>query len=124
VFSFSRCCYLFPDEFAAYIPDGDVGRYAAGLAAQLRQDFTGTMSLLRDPQFQDLLVNYPRAPRTFYLGAQLNLAEFKTKVDGINKRNAFWGFKGPKGQMFFNMVVSVADDRAKCDQEIKAAIKA
>src|SRR5260370_35410175 len=58
-----------------------------------------------------------------YLSGPLNLTEFKTKVDGINKRNAFWGFKGVKGQMFFNMVVNVADDSIKCDQEIKAAIK-
>ena len=58
-----------------------------------------------------------------YLSGQLKLAEFKTKVDGINKRNEFWGFKGIKGQMFFNMVVNVADDPTKCDHEIKAAIK-
>ena len=58
-----------------------------------------------------------------YLSGQVNLTEFKTKVDGINKRNEFWGFKGVKGQMFFNMVVNVADDPAKCDQEIKTAIR-
>src|SRR5882762_4978453 len=58
-----------------------------------------------------------------YLSGQSNLTEFKTKVDGINKRNEFWGFKGIKGQMFFNMVVNVADDSIKCDQEIKTAIK-
>ncbi len=52
------------------------------------------------------------------------MADFKTKVDGINKRNELWGFKGVKGQMFFNMVVKVADNATKCDQEIKAAIKA
>jgi hypothetical protein len=57
-----------------------------------------------------------------YLSGQVHLTEFKTKVDGINKRNEFWGFKGIKGQMFFNMVVNVADDPTKCDQEIKAAI--
>ena len=58
-----------------------------------------------------------------YLSGKLNLTEFKTKVDGINKRNEFWGFKGIKGQMFFNMLVNVADDPIKCDQELKAAIR-
>jgi type I restriction enzyme, R subunit len=53
--------------FAAYIPNGDVASYAAELATRLRKDFTGTMSLLRKPDFQDLLVNYPRAPRTFVI---------------------------------------------------------
>lgn len=51
--------------FSAYIPNGDVGKYAADLPAKLRQDFTSTMSLLRDKNFQDLLVNYPRASRIF-----------------------------------------------------------
>lgn len=57
-----------------------------------------------------------------YLGGQLPLAEFKSAVDGINKRNEFWGFKGIKGQMFFNMVVNNADDQAECDQELKSAL--
>jgi len=53
--------------FAAYIPNGDMASYAAGLPNSLRKDFTGTMSLLRRPEFQDLLTNYPRAPRTFVI---------------------------------------------------------
>lgn len=57
-----------------------------------------------------------------YLADQTPLAEFKSKIDGINKRNEYWGFKGIKGQMFFNMVVNVADDLSECDQELKAAI--
>jgi hypothetical protein len=58
-----------------------------------------------------------------YLFGKLNLAEFKTKVDGVNKRNEFWGFKGVKGQMFFNMLVNIADDPQKCDREVKSAIR-
>jgi len=58
-----------------------------------------------------------------YLEAEIALSEFKSKVDGINKRNSgLWGFKGIKGQMFFNMVVNVADDLEECDQELKAAL--
>jgi type I restriction enzyme R subunit len=53
--------------FAAYIPNGDMAAYAAELATRLRKDFTGTMSMLRESDFQDLLVNYPRAPRTFVI---------------------------------------------------------
>ncbi len=53
--------------FAAYIPNGDMASYAAQLATKLRIDFTGTMSLLRDSDFKGLLVNYPRAPRTFVI---------------------------------------------------------
>src|SRR5262249_15126183 len=44
------------EMFAAHgVPDGDVARYAAGLAAALGRDFTGEMRRLRDPAFQDLL---------------------------------------------------------------------
>lgn len=57
-----------------------------------------------------------------YLAGRVPLEDFKAKVDGINKRHNRWGFRGIKGQMFFNQVVNVASDAAECDKEIKAAI--
>jgi hypothetical protein len=57
-----------------------------------------------------------------YLSGKIALADFKSRVDGINKSNKFWGFNGIKGQMFFNMVVNVADDAEECDQELKSAL--
>lgn len=59
-----------------------------------------------------------------YLAGETSISEFKSKIDGINKRNNYWGFKGIKGQMFFNMVTNVADDEGECDQELKSAIQA
>jgi type I restriction enzyme R subunit len=53
------------EMFAAHIPDGDVKKYAQALPQELREDFTGAMALLRHKGFQDLLMNYPRAARTF-----------------------------------------------------------
>lgn len=53
------------EAFAKYIPDGDLGRYATGLPKALRSDFNNTMGLLRNKEFQELLLNYPRARRTF-----------------------------------------------------------
>lgn len=55
------------EQFARYIPDGDVGRFARSLPLALDEDFTSTMKLLRDDQFQTLLVDYPRASRLFYV---------------------------------------------------------
>lgn len=52
-------------QFSRYVPDGDIGQFAAGLRQALKDDFTPTMSLLRDMKFQDLLINYKRAPRSF-----------------------------------------------------------
>lgn len=51
--------------FKAFLPDGDVAKFARGLPKALRADFVGSMKLLRDVQFQGLLVNYPRPQRTF-----------------------------------------------------------
>jgi type I restriction enzyme R subunit len=53
------------DQFANFIPDGNVARLARELAGRIANDFTATMRLLRDPAFQDLLVRYPRPPKTF-----------------------------------------------------------
>jgi len=55
------------EDFAAYIPDGDMGRFAAELPRRLQQSFTATIQILRDQAFQDLLVNYKRKKRTFLI---------------------------------------------------------
>ena len=55
------------EKFAAFIAEGDLAKYAKELPTALHRDFTGTMALLRDPNVQDLLMNYERAPRTFLI---------------------------------------------------------
>lgn len=55
------------NAFSAYLPDGDLARYAKVLAGLLQNDFANTMKLLRDKAFQDLLVNYERKPRVFLI---------------------------------------------------------
>lgn len=57
-----------------------------------------------------------------YLSGNMHLQEFKSKIDSVNKRNRYWGFKGVKGQMFFNLILKVAEDLDECDQQIKTAI--
>jgi type I restriction enzyme R subunit len=54
-------------EFARFgIPDGDVAKYAAALPAELKTDFTAAMKLLLDKDFQKLLLEYPRPPKSFF----------------------------------------------------------
>ena len=53
--------------FAAFIPDGDLARFARDLPGRLAADFTGTMAFLRSKAFLELLQNYPRQPRVFYV---------------------------------------------------------
>jgi type I restriction enzyme, R subunit len=54
------------ERFAAFVPEGDLARFARGLEAALTSDFAGTMKTLRDPTFLDLCENYPRPERVFY----------------------------------------------------------
>jgi hypothetical protein len=57
-----------------------------------------------------------------YLDGETALGKFKSGIDSLNKRNSYWGFKGIKGQMFFNLIVKVAEDLEECDEELKSAI--
>ncbi len=74
--------------FAAYIEEGDVARFAAELPRRLHEDFTGVMSLLRDPAFQDLLVNYPRPKRTFLVA-----------YDTVDTVASAWQVRGSDGAL-------------------------
>ena len=67
------------DRFSAFIPDGDLCRYAAALPGRLAADFVGAIALLRDPAFQHLLLNYPRPWRPFII-------DYTTKDDVTSER--------------------------------------
>jgi type I restriction enzyme R subunit len=51
------------EAFAAYVRDGDLARFARGLSQSLKKDFVATMGLLKNQDFQALLVNFPRPER-------------------------------------------------------------
>jgi type I restriction enzyme R subunit len=53
------------EDFAAFVPDGDLAKFAAALPQQLAQNFTQTMTTLRNPNFQNLLTGYKRKQRVF-----------------------------------------------------------
>jgi type I restriction enzyme R subunit len=52
-------------DFAAFLPEGDVASFAKNLYGTLKNDFTGTMALLRNADFQRLLLEYKRKSRVF-----------------------------------------------------------
>jgi len=58
------------EQFASFIPDGDIGRFATLLSERLEKDWTGTMKLLRTKEFLDLLEEYPRAEPPFIIAHQ------------------------------------------------------
>ncbi len=55
------------ESFAKFIPNGDLGAFTSELPKRLKDDFSGTMKTLRDPNFQEELLNYKRAIRTFII---------------------------------------------------------
>lgn len=72
------------EEFSRFIADGDIGQFAAGLPELIKKDFTNTLKLLRNQEFQDLLVNYQRAKRSF-------LVAYETEDDVSSARHSFFG---------------------------------
>src|SRR5207245_6831949 len=53
------------DRFVEFVPDADIGAFAESLPTKLSQEWATTMQVLRNQAFQDLLENYPRAPKIF-----------------------------------------------------------
>ncbi len=66
--------------FAAYIPDGDLAKFAASLPRRIKEDLGGTLTLLRDDGFQDALVSYPRPPRTFLVAYDTEATVSSTRL--------------------------------------------
>ncbi len=79
-------------------------------------------NLRRDKDRVTIIENKLKPLLKSYFEGHLALPGFRSTVDSLNKRNQLWGFKGIKGQMFFNMIVNTADDIAECDQELKSAL--
>jgi len=77
------------EQFAAYIPQGDMAKYANDLPQKLKTDFTGNMALLRDKTFQDLLVNYDRRKRTFWVAH-----------DSVDEVSSSWLVRGSDGKEY------------------------
>lgn len=75
------------EMFAVFIPNGDMGAFAETLPKRLVKDFTPTMAILRNPNFQKLLLEYPRTKRTFFIAPEVQDAvtsEWRVKgLDGM-----------------------------------------
>ena len=51
--------------FSKYIEKGNISKFADELKSRLDSDFIDTMEILRNKDFQDLLINYPRNDKSF-----------------------------------------------------------
>jgi type I restriction enzyme R subunit len=75
--------------FARFVEDGDLGAFAKQLPDLLDTDFAATMKTLRDSEFQNLLVNYPRPSRTFLIAPGV--------TDAVSSE---WLIKGGDGRQY------------------------
>ena len=57
--------------FARWIPSGDLGLFAGSLGQLIANQFDDTMGILRDGDFQTLLLKYPRPSRTFLVAHEV-----------------------------------------------------
>jgi type I restriction enzyme R subunit len=76
------------EEFSRWIENGDIAKFANELPKRLRSNFDETMNLLRNGDFQDLLVNYKRAKRTFLVGYEVE--------DHVTSDQLFGKFEKPE----------------------------
>jgi type I restriction enzyme, R subunit len=76
------------EEFKQWIDDGNIAKFAKDLPKRLKNQFDETMKLLRNPDFQDLLVNYQRAKRSFLVAYEVE--------DRVSSRQLFGQFDKPE----------------------------
>jgi len=79
-------------EFAKWIPDGDIGAFAGQLPQKIKSDFTGTMKLLRNEEFQKLLLEYKHAYVPFLVGYEVQDNVSSKKLDRFGKYETAEGY--------------------------------
>ncbi len=99
------------DEYLNAVADPETGKTPVAAAGQLDANRQRVISEILAPTVAK------------FLDGGTPLEEFKPEIDRINKRNELWGFKGIKGQMFFNLVFNAAEDLAELTAELKSAIR-
>jgi len=75
-------------QFHPFVPDGDIGAFARSLAERLEDDWSGTIRILQNPRFQELMVTYPRPEAVFLIA--------ETAQDTVTAEEAF---RTPDGRL-------------------------
>lgn len=73
------------EDFAAFIPDGDIGKFASELPIKISKDFTESLKLLRDERFQNLILNYERADKVFLISYEEHDEVSSARVERFGK---------------------------------------
>lgn len=73
--------------FSKYIDKGDIGKFADSLPEKINNDFLDTMNILRNKDFQELLIKYPRKEKSFIIASdQKDTVDSNriTRINGVN----------------------------------------
>lgn len=73
------------EEFARFLANGDIGRFAETLPQRIDKDFTDTLTLLRNTDFQSLLENYERAEKQFWVSYEEHDIVSSIQIDRFGK---------------------------------------
>lgn len=57
-----------------------------------------------------------------FIANSIGLDEFKSRIDGLNKKNKLWGYSGNAGAMFFSLVRKAEEDIKKLEEKLKKSI--
>lgn len=57
-----------------------------------------------------------------FLNGEVDVKEFRSRIDGLNKRNKLWGFHGFVGQMHFNKLLKASPDPKRFAIRLREAI--
>jgi hypothetical protein len=58
-----------------------------------------------------------------FQNGEVDVVEFKSRIDGLNKRNQLWGFDGFIGQMHFNKLLNAAPEESDFGDRLREAIQ-
>lgn len=73
------------EEFADFIVDGDIGKFASELPKIIANNFSQTLGLLRNEKFQNLLLNYERAEKIFLVSYEEHDQVSSQRVERFGK---------------------------------------
>lgn len=97
-----------PDEiFQGFADSGEVQEYYA--------DHNKKRDEVADEKLQPLIDDFQ--------SGEVDIVEFKSRVDGLNKRNQLWGFDGFVGQMHFNKLFNAAPDESDLGDRLREVIQ-
>lgn len=73
-------------DFAVFIKDGDIGKFADHLPQLINKDLSSTLNILKNKDFQKLLTAYKRPPSVFYIAHEADDTVYSEVVFNVGDK--------------------------------------